>query len=1030
MIKKLLYPGIAVTLGLLITSGLYLTKERSYQERSHSYGQASEPYSMTWAMLDLRTGEYNPKAFYEAKSYINQRVSRGAALGMEFFMRGPDNVGGRTRAIIELYGEPDKLISGSVTGGLFYSNDGGGTWVPHDQFKNLDSTSSLISSIAQDTVTGDIYVGTGCTFDQFYGGYNGPGYGIFKSEDGGETFFHLTSTAPDNRYAAASETWHGVNRIQIGTDGSIYAATEAGLQVSSDGGATWTNPVFVDPGQTIPNNGTCADVSTGRDGSVLVSFASGSVYLLEEGTFVQINDRGLTTGAARTVCQVNTKNPNYMYVMFIQGDGCMKGLYKSTDGGTNWSKILEPFDTFSPMSGNSDCQGIYDAAMASSAKDPNTVYIGGVELWRFDGSLTRVATEGGSPPFLDVQENYVHSDKHFFYQSPNNPKRMYVTTDGGIAKTETRGNKWQGLSKGYITTQYYGIAHGAGGGVIIGGTQDNGTLAVLGANSFDPNLGYSVYPGVDGIDCEIAQSAGILFATSQNGGCIRADFSLGSTSQQPPSAFISFFGSGTSFMTRIKLWESKNDITSQDSVVFSVEPTEFAVATGNGILRNFNESFTPVQPAAKVIESSVKVKSSGMTLSIDPENPGQLIGDGEGTVTFNEDKSINISVTFASAPSENANILVSYEERYDANDVLILESQNLRTQAGIYTFEHRLENNLNPGDEIKVQDPVQSYLLSTGDAQVGGALRFYRNVLNAQAQPPRPIAISGLSGTVTAIEISNDGDVAFVGMQSGSVYRLSGLKEVYNNADALNIQSDLLFNIGGPCTGIALDRTDNNRVVVTGGGFGSVNRVRYSEDALSANPVFVNAHGDLASIPVYDAEFNINNPNEVLIGTDFGVWATKDITAGTGTVWEDENHEFSTVPVYDIRQQWRPFDEAPNSGVVYLGTFGKGMWESTTLVGTQEVPDLAGRNQSISGMKVYPNPVQGDGMLSFDAGFNGQVNVSLYDFNGRQVTQWTERVASGNNRISFNTSTMRTGTYFVIVDGEGIRQSAKFIVMN
>ncbi len=1030
MIKKLLFPGIAAALGLLITSGLYLTKERSYEKRSYNYGESSEPFSMKWAMIDLRTGEYNPDAFYEAQNYINQRVSRGNALGMEFLMRGPDNVGGRTRAIIELYGEPEKLLTGSVTGGLFYSNDGGATWNAHDQFKNLDSTSSLIASICQDTVTGHIYVGTGATFDQFYGGYNGPGYGIFKSTDGGETFFHLTSTTPGNRYSAANETWHGVNRIQVGTDGKVYAATQAGLQVSPDGGETWTNPVFVDPNQTIPNNGTVADVSTGKDGSVLVSFASGSVYLLEQGVFEQINVRGLTTGASRTVCQINTVNPNYMYVMFISGDGCLKGIYKSTNGGISWGKILEAFDNFSPMIGSSSCQGIYDAAMASSAQDPNTIYIGGVELWRFDGSLTRVATEGGSPPFLDVQDNYVHSDKHLFYQSPNNPKRMYVTSDGGIAVTENRGNTWQGLSKGYISTQYYGIAHGANGGVIIGGTQDNGTLAVLGANSFDPNLGYSVYPGVDGIDCEIAQSSPILFATSQNGGCIRADFSLGSTTQQPPSAFISFFGSGASFMTRVKLWESTNDFTSRDSVTFSVESTEFAVATGNGILRNFNESFSPVQPAAKVIETSIAVNSSGMTLTVDPENPGELIGDGEGTVTFNSDRSIDVSVTFSSAPSENANILVSYEERYDANDVLILESQNLRSQAGIYTFEHRLENSLSPGDIIKVQDPVQSYLLSTGDAAAGGALRLYRNVLNAQDLPPNPIGLDGFTGTVSAIEISNDGNTAFVGMASGAVYRLTGLKGVYANADVDNVDFELLFNIGGPCTGIALDRTDNNRVIVTGGGFGSTNRVRYSENGLDAAPVFTNVHGDLAAIPVYDAEFNVNAPNQVLLGTDFGVWATADITAGVSTEWENENHEFSAVPVYDIRQQWRPFEEASNSGVVYLGTFGKGMWESTTLVGSAEVPELAGRNQSISGMKVYPNPVQGDGMLSFDAGFNGQVDVCLYDFNGRQVNKWQQRVSSGNNRISFNTMTMRTGTYFVVVEGEGLRESAKFIVMN
>lgn len=1035
MIKKLLFPGIATILGLVITSGLYLPTDKTYEKRNAESHKA-EPNAMRWAQIDLRTGEFNPYARIEAKEQLAHHVNRGS-LNLTWLNRGPDNVGGRTRAIIEIFNKPDTLIAGSVSGGLFVSYNGGGNWSPHIQFDNLDSNSSIVASIHQDTLTGNIYVGTGSSCDA-YGNIcslKWPGYGMFVSTDNGVTFSHVTSTTPGDRFSTGGE-WVAINRITTDLAGNIYAATELGLRMSTDGGATWSNPVFIDPNQTIPLNGTCTDVASLKNGTVIASYETGAVYLAEAGgDFEQVNDRGLASGARRTVLATHLNNTNIFYVMFINGaDGCLNAIYKTTNGGASFFKLIERFNEFTPMQGGSSCQGPYDAAMGVLGTDPNTIFIGGVELWRFDGSLTRVATEGGgSPPFSDVSENYVHADKHLFYTSPNNPGRVYVTSDGGIAKTEDRGNTWSGLNKGYVTTQFYGITHFNGGGTIVGGTQDNGTLAVLGANSNDPNIGYQVF-GNDGIDCDASQNMPIIFASSQNGLVTRVDVSAataGNIQSQPPFAFFSGMGSGGPFNTVVKLWESKNDETSQDSIEFVVEPVEFAVAAGNGILRNFNESFTPVQKAAIVIESSVVVKSSGMELTVDPENPGELIGDGEGTVTFNNDRSIDISVTFASAPSENANILVSYEERFDANSVLELESKNLRSLQGSYVFEHRLENALNPGDAIKVQDPVQSFLLSTGAGPSGG-IRLYRNVLNAQELPPSPIDLSsaGVSGIVTCAEVTNDGDVAFIGVESGGVLRVSGLRNLYTSNDLDNVDVASLFNIGGPVTGIALDRTDNNRVVVTGGGYGASNRVRFSDNALASTTSWTNVHGDMPPFPVYDAEFNVNDPNMVFLGTEFGVWATGDITQGAGTSWSEENHKAMFVPTYDIRQQWLPFSEASNSGVIYVGSHGAGLWESADLVGVPEVAPLAARDNYISDMKIFPNPIQNEGMISFESGFTGQVNVRLYDFNGRQMSQWQERVSAGQNNLQFATHTMRTGTYFAVIDGEGFKESAKFIVMH
>ena len=600
---------------------------------------------------------------------------------------------------------------------------------------------------------------------------------------------------------------------------------------------------------------------------------------------------------------------------------------------------------------------------------------------------------------------------------------------------QTRVKTWQGISKGYTTTQYYGITHSTEPGVIIGGTQDNGTLVVLDNNANDPQVGYSVF-GNDGIDCDMSQEIAVVFASSQNGLVVRVDLTNAAENQtQPPFAFFSQMNSGGPFHTVVKLWESTDDPTSKDSIEFSVEPTEIAISTGNGILRNFNETVTPLQPAAKVIKSSIMVASGESELVMASDNK-TLEGDGEGEVTFNSDGSFDVNVTFDDAPAANSNVFVIYEEKFDANDVLILESNNLKSLQGSYTFEHRLETSLKPGDKILVQDPVQSYLFSTGDGQpsAGGNIRFYRNVLNAQALPPDPIGISGVGGGVTCIETTNDGDVAFIGTGGGSVFRVSGLKDVYTQEDADALSPQNVVNIGGGVTGIAIDPNDNNRLIVTGGGYGTADRVRYTTNALDPTPSFTNVHGDMPPFPVYDAEFIVEDPTNnsspasiVLLGTEFGIWGTSDVSAGAVT-WSDVNSDMSWVPVYDIRQQALPFEKANNSGMIYVGTHGRGFWSSTDLVGIDDVEGSLAED-AVSDFKVYPNPMQSEGRIDFSSGFNGNVTVSIYDMHGRRVKSWQRRVASGPNTMPFSVIDLQSGAYFATIETENSREVAKFMVM-
>lgn len=212
----------SLLIGALSLAYVQTNSDPKYTVRKSAPNQ-SHAYFNRWAQVDANTGEIMLNARADVYGGLAHRASRATKLGLQFSQRGPDNVGGRTRAILELYKKPNLLLVGSISGGLFISYDAGANWEPHIQFQNLDSSSSIISAIHQDTVSGRIYIGTGSSFDNF--DVSWPGFGIYYSDDEGVTFSHLTSTTPSNRYSKTASPWIAVNRIRTSSDGQLFAAT-------------------------------------------------------------------------------------------------------------------------------------------------------------------------------------------------------------------------------------------------------------------------------------------------------------------------------------------------------------------------------------------------------------------------------------------------------------------------------------------------------------------------------------------------------------------------------------------------------------------------------------------------------------------------------------------------------------------------------------------------------------------------------------------------------------------------------------
>ena len=378
------------------------------------------------------------------------------------------------------------LWVGSPSGGLWKSIDGGQNWTSNtDLLPNLG-----VSDIAIDPTNTDImYIITGDRdADDTYA------YGLMKSTDGGESWnstglsFNINSAYRGNRILINP---NNTNILIVSTRKSGYGETFR----STDGGQNWElvlqGPNLISMEFNPTNTNHIYAVTTGTS-KYYRSFDNGVTW--SNAT----NDSGLpNSGNTRAVVAVTPANPNVVYILYSAGGGGFGGLYKSTDGGYNFTLQSNSPNILSwEVDGSGeDGQGTYDLALAVSPTNEDIVFTGGINIWK--------STNGGVDFNISSHwygadgTEYVHADQHMLKYNPSNGI-LYSGNDGGLYKTEDNGIFWTDISDDLQITQFYKIGISQSNyGLLLGGTQDNGTLRCNSENDWD------AVRGGDGMECAI-----------------------------------------------------------------------------------------------------------------------------------------------------------------------------------------------------------------------------------------------------------------------------------------------------------------------------------------------------------------------------------------------------------------------------------------------------------------------------------------------------------------------------------------------
>lgn len=390
------------------------------------------------------------------------------------------------------------IYVGTPAGGLWKSEDGGNTYTPLTDHLPVLGISEIIVHPTNPNI---IYIATGdrSANDTYT-------VGVLKSMDGGITW----NTTGLSSLVTSQNI---LRRMVMHPDNPdiLLVAGSSGIYKTVDAGTTWL----------LKTTGNFYDLEFKPDDSSVI-YASGNGFIQKStntGDTWQDFQNGLNlSGAGRIEIAVTPSEPNWIYglVSNRQTNG-LHSVIKSEDG-NSWVQVRDASVNYLGWKNDgSDTggQAWYDLAIAVNPSNKNEVFIGGINIWR--------TTNGGSSFSIvghweGLGAPYIHADIHYLvYQGST----LFVGCDGGIYKRN--GSNWQSLNGNLAIHQIYRIGNSEiDPELITYGSQDNGTT------KYDNGLNIKIRGG-DGMETCIDPSAPNILYTSIYYGDIYRSTNRGTT---------------------------------------------------------------------------------------------------------------------------------------------------------------------------------------------------------------------------------------------------------------------------------------------------------------------------------------------------------------------------------------------------------------------------------------------------------------------------------------------------------------------
>jgi len=397
-----------------------------------------------------------------------QKVDASLYQSMEWRMIGPFRAG-RTVGAVGIPSQPNVFYIGLNNGGVWKTTDAGRTWKPIFDDQPTGSIGDIALAPSNPNV---IYVGSG-------EGLQRPdlatGDGMYRSRDGGKTWAHL-GLRDGQQIASIAVDPKDENHLFVAVLGHPYGPNEErGIYRSTNGGDTFDRVLYKDENtgamqvEFDPRNSQIvyADLWAGRQGP----WENGAWQGKESGLFKSTDggstwtklSGGLPTieqGLGRIGFTISRSNPSKLYAT-VDANPKFAGIYASNDSGENWSLV------------NGDPRlwgrGSDFAELRVHPTDPNTIFVANVSSHK--------STDGGKT-FTSFKGAPGGDDYHRIWINPDHPDVMLFATDQGATITVNGGESWSSWYN-QPTAQFYHVnTDNRYPYWVCGGQQESGSACV------------------------------------------------------------------------------------------------------------------------------------------------------------------------------------------------------------------------------------------------------------------------------------------------------------------------------------------------------------------------------------------------------------------------------------------------------------------------------------------------------------------------------------------------------------------------
>ena len=392
------------------------------------------------------------------------RLADSTFAGLSLRSIGPAFMSGRIADVAIHPTDDNTWYVAAGSGGVWKTINAGVTWTPVFE----DQASYSIGCVTIDHVNPNIvWVGTG---ENVGGRHVGFGDGVYRSEDGGAHWKNMGLKTSEHISKIIVHPTNS-NIVWVASQGPLWnKGGERGVYKTTDGGNTWkrtlgdsiwvgATDLAIDPrnpdqlyAATWQRTRTVANYMGGGPGSGIYRSSDGGE------TWTRLMEGLPTSDMGKIGIAISPQQPDVIYAA-IELDRKTGGLYRSSNRGSSWEKKS---DAIAGGTGPHYYQEVY-----ASPHQFDRIYL--------MDYIMQVSEDGGKT-FTSVNTQNKHVDNHTIAFRKDDPNYLLVGCDGGLYESFDLAQNWR-FMENLPVTQFYKVALDDASPFynIYGGTQDNST---------------------------------------------------------------------------------------------------------------------------------------------------------------------------------------------------------------------------------------------------------------------------------------------------------------------------------------------------------------------------------------------------------------------------------------------------------------------------------------------------------------------------------------------------------------------------